>query len=182
MDMKEETLSRREIFNGHVVHLHVDAVRLPDGTESVREIVTHPGGVCVVALNEKDELLLVRQYRYAFGAELLELPAGKLEAGEDPFEAMKREQLEETGTTAERYVSLGVTYPTVGYDDEKIYIWACRLTAPAGRQHLDEGEFLELQRMSLWEAEQKVLDGELHDGKTQIGILKAAALVRAGKL
>lgn len=182
MDMTEVTLSRKQIFDGHVVHLHVDEVRLSDGSQAQREIVTHPGGVSVVALNGQDELLLVRQFRYAFGEELLELPAGKLEQGEDPFEAMKREQLEETGTVSDRYISLGVTYPTVGYDDEKIYIWACRITAPAGAQHLDEGEFLEVERMSLWEAEQQVLEGRIPDAKTQIGILKAAALVRAGKL
>jgi ADP-ribose pyrophosphatase len=148
----------------------------------VREIVTHPGGVCVVALNQQDEILLVRQFRYAFGQELLELPAGKLEPGEDPFEAMKREQREETGTWSDHYVSLGVTYPTVGYDDEKIYLWACRVTQPAGEQSLDEGEFLEVETLSLWEAEKQVLAGKICDGKTQIGILKAAALVRAGKL
>lgn len=182
MNMKETRLSRHQIFDGHVVHLYVDDVLLPDGSTSQREIVTHGGGVCVVALNAQDEVLLVRQFRYAFGEEILELPAGKLEAGEDPFEAMKREQREETGTVSERYVSLGVVYPTVGYDNEKIYIWACRVTAPAGAQHLDPGEFLEVEKLSLWEAERQVLAGEIPDAKTQIGILKAAALVRSGKL
>ncbi|MCD8340609.1 MAG: NUDIX hydrolase [Clostridiales bacterium] len=182
MDMKETFLRRTQIFDGHVVHLFVDDVRLPNGDTAQREIVTHGGGACVAALTRQNELLLVRQFRYAFGEVLLEIPAGKLERGEDPFEAMKREQREETGTHADRYVSLGVTYPTVGYDDEKIYIWACRVTEPAGDQHLDPDEFLEVEKLDLWEAERMVLADQIRDGKTQIAILKTAALVRAGQL
>ncbi|MCD8143186.1 MAG: NUDIX hydrolase [Clostridiales bacterium] len=182
MNMKETFLRRTQIFDGHVVHLFVDDVRLPNGGTAQREIVTHAGGACVAALTARNELLLVRQFRYAFGEELLEIPAGKLERGEDPFEAMKREQREETGTRSDRYVSLGVTYPTVGYDDEKIYIWACRVTEPAGDQDLDPDEFLEVEKLDLWEAERMVLADKIRDGKTQIAILKTAALVRAGQL
>ena len=169
------------IFHGHVVDLRVDQARIGDGSLREREVVVHPGGVSVVCLTDDNEVLMVRQFRYAAGEVMLELPAGKLEAGEDPFDAMRREQREETGTTAERYVSLGVICPTPAYDTERIYLWACRVTG-WGEQKLDDGELLEVERISLWKAEEMALDNQLPDAKTQIGILKAAALVRAGKL
>lgn len=181
MLLYEEQVSKREKFRGHVVNLRVDEARIGDGSIREREVVEHPGGVSVVCLTEQNEVLMVRQFRYAQMEVLLELPAGKLEPGEDPFEAMKREQKEETGTTSERYVSLGVIYPTPAYDTEKIYLWACRINS-WGEQHLDDGELLEVERVPLGEAERLVLDNRLPDAKTQIGILKAAALVREGKL
>ena len=112
---------------------------------------------------------------------LLELPAGKLEKGEDPFEAIKREQMEETGTTGEDYISLGNLYPSPGYCGEIIRIWACRV-AQKGEMHLDEDEFLEVERIPLDKAVEMVLNNEIPDSKTQVGILKTAALVKAGKL
>ena len=124
---------------------------------------------------------MVRQFRYAQQEVLLELPAGKLERGEDPFNAMRREQREETGTVSEHYVSLGVCYPTPAYDTEKIYLWAGRVSG-WGEQELDDGELLEVERVPLAEAEQMVLRNEIADAKTQIGILKTAALVRTGAL
>ena len=111
----------------------------------------------------------------------MELPAGKLEQGEDPFEAMKREQEEETGTTGRDYVYLGDLYPTVGYSAEIIRIWACRVAENIS-QRLDEDEFLEVERIPLEEAVEMVLRNEIPDSKTQVGILKTAALVQAGKL
>lgn len=181
MLLHEEQLSAQEKFHGHVVNLRVDQAKIGDGSIREREVVEHPGGVSVVCLTENNEVLMVRQFRYAQSEVLLELPAGKLEVGEDPFEAMKREQKEETGTTSEHYTSLGVCYPTPAYDTEKIYLWACRVST-WGEQKLDEGEFLEVERVPLAVAEQMVLGNEIPDAKTQIGILKAAALVRDGKL
>lgn len=181
MVLKEEQISGQEKFRGHVVSLRVDQARIGDGSIREREVVEHPGGVSVVALTEDDQVLMVRQFRYAQGEVLLEIPAGKLEPGEDPFEAMRREQLEETGTTSEHYVSLGVCYPTPAYDTEKIYIWAARVS-DWGEQKLDDGELLEVERIPLREAEQMVLRNEISDAKTQVGILKAAALVRQGQL
>lgn len=107
MKLTELKKSEREIYNGKIIRVHVDEVELENGKLTKREVVEHPGGVSVAILTEKNELILVRQFRYPYGKVLLELPAGKLEPGEDPFEAMKREQREETGTTAETYVSLG---------------------------------------------------------------------------
>ena len=182
MKLTETRKSETELYRGRIIRVHVDDVELPDGTAAKREVVDHPGGVSVAVLTEKDELIFVRQFRYPYGEVLLELPAGKLEPGEDPFEAMKREQWEETGTAAENYLSLGTVYPTPGYAGEKIRLWACRLTSDEGALHLDEDEFLTTERIPLQEAVDMVLRNEIPDGKTQIGILKTAKLVEQGLL
>ena len=181
MNLQEERLSGKHVFKGRIIDLEVDQIQLPDGHNSIREVINHPGGVAIAALNERDELLMVRQFRYPFRTVLLELPAGKLEKGEDPFEAVKREQMEETGTTGENYISLGNLYPSPGYCGEIIRIWACRV-AQKGEMHLDEDEFLEVERIPLDKAVEMVLNNEIPDSKTQVGILKTAALVKAGKL
>ena len=123
----------------------------------------------------------MRQFRYPYKEVLLELPAGKLEKGEDPFEAVKREQMEETGTAGEHYTFLGNLYPSPGYCGEIIRIWACRISEK-GEMHLDEDEFLEVERIPLKKAVEMVLNNEIPDSKTQVGILKTAALVESGAL
>ena len=175
MEHTEKTLSVQEIFSGHVVRLTLDKVELENGRSATREVVHHRGGACIAALTEKDELYLVRQYRYALGQELWELPAGKLEAGEDPFEAAKRELGEECGLTADRFIDLGVVYATVGYDSEKIYVWAATGLHPVG-QHLDDDEFLDVVKMPFEKALGMVLDGTIRDSKTQVGLMKYALL------
>lgn len=182
MKLTETMKQEKEIFRGRIIRVHVDDVELENGKMTKREVVDHPGGVSVAVLTDKDELIFVRQFRYPYREVLLELPAGKLEPGEDPFEAMKREQREETGTTADNYVSLGNVYPTPGYSGEVIQLWACRLARDEGALHLDEGEFLENQRIPLNEAVEMVLRNEIPDSKTQIGILKTAELVKRGLL
>ncbi len=182
MKLFEKRLREDLVFDGKVIRVHVDDVELENGAVAKREIVDHRGGVCVAILTPKDELIFVRQFRYSVGEVLLELPAGKLEKGEDPFEAMKREQREETGTAAENYVFLGNAYPTAGYSGEVIRLWACRLTEEGGALHLDQDEFLENERIPLQKAVEMVLQNELPDGKTQIGVLKTAALVEKGLL
>ena len=175
MEHTEKTLSVQEIFSGHVVRLTLDKVELENGRSAMREVVHHRGGACIAALTEKDELYLVRQYRYALGQELWELPAGKLEAGEDPFEAAKRELGEECGLTADRFIDLGVVYATVGYDSEKIYVWAATGLHPVG-QHLDDDEFLDVVKMPFEKALGMVMDGTIRDSKTQVGLMKYALL------
>ena len=181
MKLFEKTLTSETKFEGRIIKVLRDTVELENGKTSAREVVCHNGGVCVAALTEKNEVLLVRQFRYPYKEVLLELPAGKLEKGEDPFEAVKREQMEETGTTGENYISLGTLYPSPGYCGEIIRIWACRV-AQKGEMHLDEDEFLEVERIPLDKAVEMVLNNEIPDSKTQVGILKTAALVKAGKL
>ena len=168
MKLFEKTLTSETKFEGRIIKVLRDTVELENGKTSAREVVCHNGGVCVAALTEQNEVLL-------------ELPAGKLEKGEDPFEAVKREQMEETGTTGENYISLGNLYPSPGYCGEIIRIWACRV-AQKGKMHLDEDEFLEVERIPLDKAVEMVLNNEIPDSKTQVGILKTAALVKAGKL
>ena len=179
--MNEKTLKDTTVFDGHLIRVHVDDVELDNGMVAKREIVSHPGGVSVAILTEKNELLFVKQFRCPYQEELLELPAGKLEPGEIPLEAAKREQKEETGTQAEEYLSLGKYFATPAYCTEQIYLWACRVTA-FGEQHLDEGEFLEVVTVPLEKAVAMVLNNEIPDGKTQVGILKTYVLVKGGKL
>ena len=171
----ETMLESREIFNGRVIRVTVDKVQLEDGTTSTREIVHHHGGACILPVDADGSVTMVRQFRYAFGEEIWELPAGKLEPGEDPFESAKRELSEECGLSADNYIDLGVVYPTVGYDSETIYLWAATGLHKGG-QHLDAGEFLDVVRMPFEEALQKVLHGEIKDSKTQIGLMKYALL------
>ena len=172
MDYTERTLSREEKFQGRIFSVHADAVRLPDGTESRREIVEHPGGVTVIPVDENGTVTCVRQYRYAFGEHLLETPAGKLEPGEDPMECAVRELGEETGYIAERYVFLGAMYASPGYCHETIYLYLA-LGLKQGKQHLDAGEFLELERYPLSQLAEMAMRNELKDAKTALAVLKA---------
>lgn len=179
--MKEETLKRQDIFKGRIFTVHVDDIRLPDGGESKREVVDHNGGVCVAAFDEENRIYMVRQFRYPYKQLLLELPAGKLEIGEDPFEAMKREQREETGTLGTNYHYLGDIYPTPGYCGEILHVWACRISSYC-EQDLDEDEFLEIEKIHIDRAVEMVMNNEIPDAKTQLGILKAADLLKRGLL
>lgn len=181
MKLHEETESRRDIFEGRIITVHEDVVTLENGKTAKREVVDHHGGVCVAALTENNELYFVRQFRYPYKEILLELPAGKLEKGEDPFEAVKREQMEETGTAGENYISLGELYPSPGYCSEIIRMWACRVTAK-GSMNLDEDEFVEVEKIGIDKAVEMVLNNEIKDSKTQVAILKTAALIKAGRI
>lgn len=176
----ETKLSGEPIFEGRVISVTRDTVRLENGATSTREIVHHGGGAAVAALNEAGEITLVRQYRYALGRELLEIPAGKLERGEDPFEAAKRELSEEAGLTADTYRTLGQVIPTCGYCTEIIYLYAAKDLHEVA-QHPDEDEFVSIVRMPLAEAVQRVLSGEITDSKTVSAILQLSLLRERGE-
>ena len=180
--MNEKTLKDTTVFDGRLIRVHVDDVELDNGQTAKREIVDHPGGVSVAVLTAENELLFVKQFRCPYKEVLMELPAGKLEKGEDPFEAMKREQREETGTTGKDYVFLGNLYPTPGYCGEIIRLWACRVDQETGQLDLDPDEFLQPLRVPLDKAVEMVLNNEIPDSKTQVGVLKTAALVHKGLL
>ena len=181
MKLTEKTLEQKYLYHGKIIQVRLDKAELENGAVVGREVVEHPGGVSVAVLTEQNELLFVRQFRYPYGEIVLELPAGKLEKGEDPVEAMKREQKEETGTTGKNYISLGNLYPTPGYTNEIIRLWACRVES-WGEQDPDDDEFIEVERIPLEKAVEMVMNNEIPDAKTQIGILKTNALVQAGKL
>ena len=175
MELTETKLSGHTVYHGRIVNIHMDEVRLPNGKTSQREIVEHPGGVVILPLDERMQVVTVTQYRYAMGMAMTELPAGKLEAGEDPFEAAKRELSEECGLTADNFIDLGVVYATVGYDSEKIYLWAATSLHEV-KQHLDAGEFLDVVKMPFDKALGLVMDGTIKDSKTQVALLKYAQL------
>ena len=179
--MREVQLSRKEIYKGRVVHLFEDQVRLPDGQEARREVIRHPGGVGILPLMEDGTVFVVRQFRYPGDSVLTEIPAGKLEYGEDPLTCGKRELSEEVGATAENWVFLGNIYPTPAYDTEIIRIYLATGLS-FGKQHLDEGEFLNVVRVPLQELVDQVMDGKIFDAKTQIAVLKTARMLEKGLL
>ncbi len=181
MNFEEKTLNTDVIFEGRIITVHVDDVELPDGTKAKREVVEHSGGVCVAALTDNDELLFVRQYRYPYKRELLELPAGKLEKGENPLEAGIRELEEECGVIAEKVFSLGTVYPTVAYCSEIIHLYGATGLRKT-EQHLDMGEFLSVERKPLDEAVRMVMNGEISDSKTVALVLKIAKLKETGEI
>ncbi len=176
MDYTEKTLACEEKYRGRIIYVHRDEVVLPDGAPAVREVVEHSGGVGVIPVDEDGTVYCVRQFRYPVGAHLLEIPAGKLEPGEDPFECAVRELSEETGFTAGEYVFLGTLYPSPGYCRESLYIYmATGLTR--GQAHLDKGEFLDVETYPLDELYQMVMRNELPDAKTAMAVLKAKLIL-----
>lgn len=181
MAHEEIQLSSREIFNGKVIRLTEDIVRTEAGSEAKREVVHHNGGAAIVALDGKGRVALVRQFRYAAGRELVELPAGKVEAGEAPRSTAVRELEEEVGYVADHWHDFGSIIPTCAYDTEVIYLYfATGLRETA--QHLDEDEFLSVFWMDLDDAVAQVLSNEITDGKTVAGLLRAKLLKDSGKL
>lgn len=176
MNLEEKQLNFDYKFKGRIINLRQDTVILPDGNTATREVVEHPGGVCVAALTDNDELLFVRQWRYPYGEETLEIPAGKRDRqDEDPLLCGKRELREETGATAQNFIDLYPLYPTPGYINEVIYCFlATGLTF--GEQDTDEDEFLDVVRIPFERAVDMVLSGEIKDAKTQIAILKVKVL------
>ena len=176
MELYEKTLEQTYVHRGRIINLRVDKAELPNGQTCTREVVEHSGGVTVAALTDENELLFVKQYRYPYSEVVLELPAGKLEPGEDPFKAGIRELKEEAGATAAKYIDLGKYYPSPGYCGEVIQLYgATELTF--SEQDLDEDEFLEVERIPLMKAVEMVLNNEIPDGKTQTAVLKMAMRV-----
>lgn len=175
MDLTEKTLSSENIFDGKILHIRRDTVLLPNGRQAFREVADHPGGVCVLALDSQEQALLVSQFRYPYGEVLRELPAGKLEYGEDPAEAARRELREETGAIAGDFRPLGELYPSPGYCGEIIRLYLARDLRFAEAAP-DEDEFLNLERISFSLLMEQVLSGEIKDAKTIAAVLKAKLL------
>ncbi len=181
MDLSEKTLSEKEIYNGKIIRVHVDDIELPNTSLAKREVVEHSGGVCVAALTDSDELLFVKQYRYPFHRVLTELPAGKLEKGEDPMLAGIRELEEECGVTAQKVIPMGKIYPTVAYCSEIIYLYLA-VGLKKTKQHLDEDEFLSVEKIPLEKATEMVMNNEISDAKTAVLILKTAKMKEDKKI
>ena len=168
----ETKVSSQNIFHGRLLHVFRDTVKLPDGKETTRELIRHTGAACVVPLTEKNEVVLVRQFRYPINAVLTEIPAGKLDTpDESPAAAAARELREETGLTADFYTYLGALYPTPAYTDEIIHMYLAT-GLHEGTQALDEDEWLHLETIPLDRLVRQIAEGKIRDAKTQAAVLK----------
>ena len=177
MDMTEKKVSSKLIYDGKILRLHVDTVELPNGKQALREVADHPGGVAIVAIDKDDNILTVKQYRYVFSRVVEEIPAGKLERGEDPHDAALRELKEETGATPERFTELGPIIVSPGAYGEVLHLYLAE-GLDMGATSPDEDEFLDLVKTPFDQMVQRVLSGELTDAKTVVGVLKVYALRR----
>ncbi|MBQ3052810.1 MAG: NUDIX hydrolase [Clostridia bacterium] len=182
MNLEEKQISYDYIYKGKIINLRKDTALLPDGNTALREVVEHPGGVCVAAITKKNEILMVRQFRYPYMENVLEIPAGKRDKGnESPLECGKRELKEETGAVAEKFINLGQLYPTPGYCGEIIWLYAAT-GITFGQAQPDSDEFLSVEKIPFEKAVDMVLEGEIKDAKTQTAILKIKLLKDKGIL
>lgn len=176
MDMTERTVEHTRVYDGVIVNVDLDRVSLPNGRTAKREIVQHPGGVAVLPLNEDGTVTVVRQYRYAFASVLTEIPAGKLDPGEDPETGALRELKEEIGAQVGELTGLGCIYPSPGFCQEVLYLYLAR-DLTYGECCPDEDEFLEVARVPFADLLEQVMAGEIRDGKTVAAVLKTKVLL-----
>ncbi|MFD2704353.1 NUDIX hydrolase [Salibacterium lacus] len=169
MDYEEKTLHKESIYNGKIIDVCVHEVQLPDGRTGKREVVNHPGAVAVIARTPSDKIILVRQYRKALEKELFEIPAGKLEPGEDPEMSASRELEEETGYRAQGLKKTASFYTSPGFADEIIHLYEAEQVT-RGQTSTDEDEFVELVEVSLEEAQELIREEKIHDAKTMYAV------------
>lgn len=183
MHLEEKRLGGEVLYKGRILTLEKDSVLLENKKISTREVVRHPGGCCVAAIDHDQNLIFVKQFRYPYQTQTIELPAGKLDIdGENPRQAAQRELKEETGYAADNWVSLGQLFPSPGYCDEILHLYAATQLKKLGDQQPDDGEFLDAFQLPLAEAVELALRGEIQDAKTVAGILKVKLLLDQGKL
>ena len=172
MEFKEKTLDSQMMYDGRIIKVYKDNVELADGKKSFREVVRHSGGVVILAIKDYDKILLVKQYRYPIGETVLELPAGKLEKGEDPFEAAKRELEEEPGYGANKWTDLGYINTSPGFSDEKLYLYLAQ-DLEYTHCHPDEGEIIQAFEYKYDDVLKMIDNGEINDAKTICGLMRA---------
>ena len=173
----ETQVSSTDIFKGFILDVKVDEIKQPDGNIGRRELIRHIGAVCVVPITDDGKVVLENQYRYPIAQVIQEIPAGKLDAAdEDRLEAAQRELREETGYTADEWIDMGLYYPAPAYSDEKITMYLAK-GLHKGKNDLDEDEFIEVIEMPIEQVIEKIMSGEITDGKTQVAVLKAARLL-----
>ena len=178
MDLTERTLSSEPVYDGALLHVRRDRVRLPDGQTSAREWIEHPGASAVVPIDGDGRVVLVRQFRYPPRRAFLEVPAGKFDRdGESPLDVARRELEEETGLTALSWTALGRTFPGIGYSSETIHLFLAE-DLTDGEAGSDDDEFLEVVRLPFAEAVRRAEAGELLDAKTALAVLLAGAALR----
>ena len=181
MDMEEKTLTKEYVFEGKILNMRKDTAQMPDGMVVDREVVEHPGGVGIALEDENGRFCFVRQWRYAHGEVTLEFPAGKKEAGEDALTTAKREIVEETGYEGKDFVYLGKMYPTPAYDTEVVTFYYAKQGNFKG-QHLDEDEYINVERYTLDEMIEQCVKGEIPDAKTMSMVLLIKAKKERGEL
>ncbi len=177
--LTEEKISGEKLYDGVVVHLECDKVRLPNGNTSVREVIRHVGAVCIIPVFDNGDVLVERQFRYPHAKVLLEIPAGKLDSkDEEPLSAAKRELYEETGYRAERFTTLGPLFTTPAFVDEVITMYLAEgLYQDSCEQYLDEDEFLSVEKIHIDTLVDMVMNGEIPDAKTQLAVLKVKRIL-----
>lgn len=176
LDLREHQTGSELLFNGKILHLYHDSVALPNGSSASRELVRHVGAVCVLPITDDGCAVMERQYRYPVDRVLLEIPAGKLDEGEDPVTGALRELEEETGAVPDSLLPLGVILPAPGCYGEKLHLFLARGLRMKD-QHLDPDEFLNVERIPFSEMVHRVMDGEIEDAKTIAAVLKAKILL-----
>ncbi len=181
MNLEEKKLKEEYIFKGKIIKVRVDEAEVPDGTHHRREVVEHNGGVCVVPLTDNNEVITVRQFRYPYMEVIKEIPAGKRDGNEDPLTCGIRELREETGCAAERFIYLGELYPSPGYCDEIIHMYAA-LGLSFGETDPDEDEFLQVEKFPIEDLVNEIIAGKIKDAKTQAAILKTYYLIKNDKI
>ncbi len=171
----EKQVSSRNVFDGVLLHVYKDEIELPNGNNAVREYIKHQGAVCVVPVTDEMEVIAVKQYRYPIGRVTIEIPAGKLDAGEEPLTAAKRELSEETGVECADIEYIGGLYPSVAYTDEIIHMYVAK-NLVFGQAHTDDDEFLNVVKIPLKDFVDMVMDGKIQDSKTMAAILKVGRM------
>lgn len=175
MELTEKKIDSSEKFRGKILHLYLDEVELSNGHRSFREVVRHPGASAVIVKTNDGKLILEKQYRYPIDKILWEIPAGKIDLNEKPFDCAKRELEEETGFTSKNWKELGYIYTTPGFSDEKIYLYFTSELSD-GKLNLDEDEFVEVKYFTFCEVEKMIIDNEITDSKTISAFFRAQKL------
>ena len=174
MEFYEKPVSRKKVYEGLIVNVRDDSAELWNGKLVRREVVEHLGGVAIVPIDRDGNVIMVRQFRYPMGEELLEIPAGKLEYGEDHYDCAVRELSEETGCAAGKMIYLGPLYTSPGFSEEILHIYL-GLDLTEGEMHLDEDEFLRVERVPVSEVIEHIMENRIPDSKTIVGLFKAKA-------
>lgn len=171
-ELKEQKLSSTEIYDGVLLHVYSDEVRLPNGETSIREWIKHPGASAVVPIFDDGDVMLIKQFRYPLRKVFYEVPAGKIDSGENPEKTAARELKEETGITFNDLISLGDYHPTIGYSDEIIHLYLARNVKLTDNQ-ADDDEFIIPEKIPFSEATEMAYSGKITDGKTIAALLRS---------